>query len=527
MIKHIGASVLALGLLLSVGAIATPAQAASLTSAQVSAIIGLLQSFGADQGTINNVSAALGGSSTGGTLSCSSFADLSYGDFDTSPGGRVSQLQTWLGISSSSFGFGTYGPKTQAAWSAKCGGTQTTSTQSTSANFTVSPTSGIAPLAVTFSGTVSTTNPSSSGGIGVDAPYIDFGDGQGGTLSYGEVFCPTPYDVTDYIYPTSCTFSPVSHTYTLPGTYTAVLHLGVQKGSDIILGTVTVTVTGSNATQPSATIDQSSLTAFAGAVTLTGAVSGVGLVEVYLVRTDGYAYGDGTLGTDHGATVANNRWSFTARSLPAGTYTVTVRLSDMPSGSLPAGATLTTGTLTVTGSNTNQPSATVVNVSTVQQPTNTIAPQGAIVPFTKFSISNTGSSDVTLSSMQFKQVGSGSDAAFRAIEVTDDAGGDVMVPNYPDGTLFNSGHITSAVAPFVVYAGQTKTFTVSGWMQSNLSAYSGGLVSLSLLNVGSTAGVTVNGLLGITGATDTVNSAVNVCYPPQTAVYGYKCWSGN
>jgi peptidoglycan hydrolase-like protein with peptidoglycan-binding domain len=43
---------------------ATAAQAASLSSTQVSAVLSVLQSFGADQSVINNVSAALGGSAT-------------------------------------------------------------------------------------------------------------------------------------------------------------------------------------------------------------------------------------------------------------------------------------------------------------------------------------------------------------------------------------------------------------------------------------------------------------------------------
>lgn len=125
--KYIGTGLVALGLIISVS-FAAPAQAAALTSAQVSAIISLLQSFGADASTVANVQTTLGGSSTSG-LSCASFGDLAYGNFDTNPGGRVSQLQTWLGISSSSFGFGTYGPKTRALWNSKCG----TAANSTSA----------------------------------------------------------------------------------------------------------------------------------------------------------------------------------------------------------------------------------------------------------------------------------------------------------------------------------------------------------------------------------------------------------
>lgn len=91
-----------------------------LTSAQAAAIITLLQSFGASSDVIENVRVALGGTSSS-YLSCSSFADLHYGSFDNAPGGRVSQLQVFLGIPSYTFGFGTYGLRTQAAWNARCG----------------------------------------------------------------------------------------------------------------------------------------------------------------------------------------------------------------------------------------------------------------------------------------------------------------------------------------------------------------------------------------------------------------------
>lgn len=111
------------------------AQASSLTLQQISAIVNLLQSFGADATTIANVQASLGGSST--VLSCNTFANSTYGNFDTDPGGRVSQLQTWLGISSNTFGFGTYGPKTRTLWNSRCGLTMTTQTTPSTTNTTL------------------------------------------------------------------------------------------------------------------------------------------------------------------------------------------------------------------------------------------------------------------------------------------------------------------------------------------------------------------------------------------------------
>ena len=106
--------------------------------------------------------------------------------------------------------------------------------------FSATPISGKVPLTVIFNGVLSTSNPSASGGLGVDEPYITFGDDKRpGTL----VLCAhIPSDLTNYVYPTSCTFPSVNHTYTSPGTYRAVLHLGEQKGTQTILGAVTITV---------------------------------------------------------------------------------------------------------------------------------------------------------------------------------------------------------------------------------------------------------------------------------------------
>jgi len=57
-----------LALAVAVAGVAVPVSAAALTQAQIDAIIGLLQSFGADQSTISNVQASLtGGAPTGGT----------------------------------------------------------------------------------------------------------------------------------------------------------------------------------------------------------------------------------------------------------------------------------------------------------------------------------------------------------------------------------------------------------------------------------------------------------------------------
>ena len=123
-------SVLALGLLF--GAIAGPARAAALTSGQVSAIVALLQSFGADAATVANVTASLNGqpttttttttTTTGGSCTTQWTRTLQAG----SNGADVKMLQQFLnkdastmvaasGAGSAGMETMTFGPATKAA----------------------------------------------------------------------------------------------------------------------------------------------------------------------------------------------------------------------------------------------------------------------------------------------------------------------------------------------------------------------------------------------------------------------------
>ncbi len=70
--KYIVSAVLAFVLVLP--AFVPQVKAAELSSAQINAVISLLQSFGVDQATINSVQSALGGTSTGTTNSCYNFS---------------------------------------------------------------------------------------------------------------------------------------------------------------------------------------------------------------------------------------------------------------------------------------------------------------------------------------------------------------------------------------------------------------------------------------------------------------------
>jgi Putative peptidoglycan binding domain len=352
---------------LSLFAGAGMAQASSLTSTQVSAILSLLQSFGADQGTINNVSIALGGSpapqsscinlSSNFTLG-SSGSDVTtlqnylinkgeltgtsatgyYGYLTAS---AVGQLQVSLGIvsSQSDSAYGIMGPKTRAA--VGCGGTTTVSpaqpvqpTTPTSNNggFSVSPLSGAAPLTVSFSEDKET-------GLG---NVVDFGDGSVGELQCGLGLCS------------------VGHTYTIAGTYTAKLGQGGCKVDDTcsinsVVTSQTITVTGASVASPSATIDPYSLNVNGPlslgypVIAITGSALNTSNVYVVLLAS---SY---TGATDWNSVIANNNYlasdhtavpytqSYTAtfvNPLSAGNYQVLVY--DTASHAL-----LATGTLNV------------------------------------------------------------------------------------------------------------------------------------------------------------------------------------
>lgn len=115
----IGAIIVALGLWVAVAVLAQPARAAGLTSAQTSAILSLLQSFGADDSVIANVRAALTGSAAPAPV----LSVLKIG----STGPAVTALQKELiaqgydipAITKFNVAYGYYGAQTQAAVDAR------------------------------------------------------------------------------------------------------------------------------------------------------------------------------------------------------------------------------------------------------------------------------------------------------------------------------------------------------------------------------------------------------------------------
>ncbi len=172
--------------------------------------------------------------------------------------------------------------------------------------FTTNQTSGAAPLQVQF--TINNWDD-------VSNPIVDFGDGTSGPPLNFAIAASQDEDT-------------LAHTYTAPGTYTAKF----EDASGNVLSIATITVTGGNSTQPSATIDQSSLTTGFSTPTITGTATGISQVEIDL---KGYS--------SIIAAVSNGTWSAQLPIYSAGSYAIQVSNPN-------TGTVLTTGTLVISGS---------------------------------------------------------------------------------------------------------------------------------------------------------------------------------
>jgi hypothetical protein len=334
------------GCILGFGLLAAPAaRAASLSSTQASAILSLLQSFGADQGTINNVSAALAGSTTATTrcvdlsknlilgasgsvvtklqnyLIAQGSLDAQYntGYYGIITAQAVGKLQLTLGILSSASdpAYGIVGPQTMRTIA--CNGTSSqpsnpptaTIDQSSLATNSVTPT--ITGTATNLSGIfLYITQPSAGFGaqgvVDANVPVVN------GTWSYA---IPSGDDLTSGTYQVN-----VQNLVTLTG-----------------LATGTLTIRASN--PPTATIDQSSLATNSVTPTITGAARNLSEILLYITHLSA------SLGLQvfvyASVPVVNGTWSYAIPSgdgLTSGTYQVRVQDLNTLSG-------LATGTLII------------------------------------------------------------------------------------------------------------------------------------------------------------------------------------
>ncbi len=165
------------------------------------------------------------------------------------------------------------------------------------------------------------------------------------------------------------------------------------------------------------------------------------------------------------------------------------------------GGTTTGGTTT---GGTTVPTGPGITVAAAAQPANSLAPKGAQrVPFTTFTITNNTGSAVTINGVTVQRTGLGQDAAFAGIALVDSNGVQVGISK-----TLNSNHQTTVGDTWTIQAGQTQTLTIAGNMNTDLSSYTGQVVSLTV--VGINTSVPVNGSLPITGASQTLNNSLAV-----------------
>ena len=145
-----------------------------------------------------------------------------------------------------------------------------------------------------------------------------------------------------------------------------------------------------------------------------------------------------------------------------------------------------------------------LNVNSVAQPSNSLAPQGASrVPFTKFSLSNSSNAVVTVNGVTVERTGLGVNAVFAGVALVDSNN-----IQYGIAKTLNSNNQVVIGDTFTIQPGETKTFTVAGNMATSLSSYAGQVVGFTVVGVNTTA--TVSGSLPIAGAYHVINASLTI-----------------
>lgn len=320
------------------------ANASGLTAVQVQAIVGLLQSFGADSSVIANVQATLNGQPTTGTsASCVNLtANLYAGQTDDATGGQVTQLQNFLGVSPAT---GYFGPATLQAvqdWQAAHGVVSNGNADTTGYGF-VGPKTRTAMGCGGSHPAVPTTNPS-----------LSVTDVSGYTVTVAYAAMPANVDVyladedghsvwSASLTPDGSMTPSGTKTFTLPNTVPARSYSLVANNAKGILVQSSTFLLGTAPAATSVSLDQSSLTTGSSNPVITG--SAHGLSEFTIDLTGGSCNSGGWV------SVTNGHWSWpaggTALNLAPGTCTVTVRATQ-------SSPVLTTGTLVVRSSAATQ-----------------------------------------------------------------------------------------------------------------------------------------------------------------------------
>lgn len=151
------------------------------------------------------------------------------------------------------------------------------------------------------------------------------------------------------------------------------------------------------------------------------------------------------------------------------------------------------------------PTGTGLSVTDPGQPGPSLAPESAArIPFTKVRLTAGNDGDVTVNSLTVERTGLGNNAVFSGIVLLDENGMQIG-----DAKTLNSNNQAMVGTPFTVKAGTSRVVTIAGNTSSNLDAYAGQVVTLSVVGV-NTNGATVSGVLPVTGAAHTINATLSL-----------------
>jgi hypothetical protein len=145
-------------------------------------------------------------------------------------------------------------------------------------------------------------------------------------------------------------------------------------------------------------------------------------------------------------------------------------------------------------------SSNMLTLTVPEQPPHILVPANALyVPFTKVTFT-AGDADVTVSRMLIERVGPGRDSAFYDVGVLD-----------PDGVEFawgylNALHQVTIREPFTVPAHESKTYTIVGDMNIDLSGNEGEMPILQLNSIEASAPVV--GPFPIAGTPQSINGTI-------------------
>jgi hypothetical protein len=149
-----------------------------------------------------------------------------------------------------------------------------------------------------------------------------------------------------------------------------------------------------------------------------------------------------------------------------------------------------------------------LKISAGVQPAATLAPEGALVPFTKIKFTAIGD-DINVGTLTVERTGLMNDAAIKQVALIDAQGHRLA------SAPLNDRHQAVLPQAFAVLEGNSIEYTIAADMATNLDSYAGQVGFLSLVGVGAsyTASgelVAVTGTLPITGAGQTVNSTLSI-----------------